>query len=95
MKAMKYLSMVLLVLVTSVCMFSCSDDDDPTLSGNTSFTGTWVSDDEYSYGGVDVYVRIRFEANNTGVFSFVSKKTILKQEYIRNKPFMSLSQRMG
>ena len=26
MKAMKYLSMVLLMLVTSVCMFSCSDE---------------------------------------------------------------------
>lgn len=32
MKAMKYLSMVLLMLVTSVCMFSCSDDDEDAVS---------------------------------------------------------------
>ena len=38
MKAMKYLSMVLLMLVTSVCMFSCSSDDDgdPTAGGTIS-----------------------------------------------------------
>ncbi len=33
MKTMKYLSMMLLMLVTSVCMFSCSDDDDAADSG--------------------------------------------------------------
>ena len=37
MKAMKYLSMVLLMLVTSVRMFSCSDDDDSPVSGINNF----------------------------------------------------------
>lgn len=44
MKAMKYLSMVLLMLVTSVCMFSCSDDDEPTAD---SLVGTRWSYTEF------------------------------------------------
>lgn len=30
MKAMKYFSMLLMMLAMNVCMLSCSDDDDPT-----------------------------------------------------------------
>lgn len=31
MKAMKYLSMLLMMMTLSVCMVSCGDDDDPTV----------------------------------------------------------------
>ena len=51
MKAMKYLSMVLLMFVTSVCMFSCSDDDEPTAD---SLVGTrWSYTELYSDGSVE------------------------------------------
>lgn len=42
MKAMKYLSMALLMLVTSVCMFSCSDDDDAPTDYAEAVSGVYT-----------------------------------------------------
>ena len=67
MKTMKYLSMVLLMLVTSACMLSCSDDDEPTDVISTSIVGTWVYESEtFSH----TYV---FNSNLTGREIEVSK----------------------
>lgn len=49
MKTMKYLSMMLAVLVMSVCMFSCGDDDDEKNSNDLSGT-QWAYTDVYSDG---------------------------------------------
>lgn len=60
MKAMKYLSMMLLMLVTSVCMNSCSDDDEATEVMSTSIVGTWM------YEGTDFTRTYVFNSDLTG-----------------------------
>lgn len=67
MKAMKYLSMALLMLVTSVCMFSCSDDDDPT---DGSLVGTrWSYTELYSSGSIEQVFTFFDETNASLVIS--------------------------
>lgn len=39
---MKYLSMVLLTLVVSVCMVSCGNDDEPDYSSTEAISGNYV-----------------------------------------------------
>ena len=62
MKTMKYLSMMLVMLAMSVCMFSCGDDDDET--GGYDLAGTqWANTDVYSDGTREQI--ISFNKDNT------------------------------
>lgn len=75
MKAMKYLSMVLLMLVTSVCMFSCSDDDEPTAD---SLVGTrWSYTELYSDGSVEQVFTFFDEGRLAWLFQLEMQEVLL------------------
>ena len=69
---MKYLSMVLLMLVTSVCMFSCSDDDD-SVDSPMSIVGSWQR--EVPNTDPVILETITFNSNRTGVLEFLYTET--------------------
>lgn len=64
MKTMKYLSMLLLMVALSVCMVSCSGDDDP-VEATASIIGDWSQTN--SAGTV---ITLQFRANKTGVINY-------------------------
>lgn len=66
MKAMKYLSMLLMMVALSVCMVGCGSDDDDEPSGTTaSIIGNW-SQTRCRYGDYS-----QFKANKTGTINYV------------------------
>lgn len=64
MKTMKYLSMLLMMVALSVCMVSCSGDDDP-VEATASIIGDWSQTN--SAGTV---ITLQFRANKTGVINY-------------------------
>lgn len=73
MKAMKYLSMVLLMLVTSVCMFSCSDDEDNPVDSPMSIVGSWQR--EIPNANPVILETMTFNSNRTGTLEFLYTET--------------------
>lgn len=61
---MKYLSMLLMMVALSVCMVSCSGDDDP-VEATASIIGDWSQTN--SAGTV---ITLQFRANKTGVINY-------------------------
>lgn len=64
MKTMKYLSMLLMMVALSVCMVSCSGDDDP-VEATASIIRDWSQTN--SAGTV---ITLQFRANKTGVINY-------------------------
>lgn len=85
MKAMKYLSMVLLMLVTSVCMFSCSDDDDPEQPTSDNIIGVWVTTGDPYYA-----TTYEFRNDGTGVITNISGSTNIRYTYSSTEKILKL-----
>lgn len=67
MKAMKYLSMLLMMVALSVCMVGCGSDDDDELSGTTaSIIGNWSQTND-----AGTVITLQFKANKTGTINYV------------------------
>ena len=62
MKTMKYLSMMLVMLAMSVCMFSCGDDDDDIPN---TITGKWTQTN-----GAGTVITLTFNSNKTGKINY-------------------------
>ena len=63
MKTMKYLSMMLVMLAMSVCMFSCGDDDDDIPN---TITGKWTQTN-----GAGTVITLTFNSNKTGKITII------------------------
>ena len=86
MKAMKYLSMVLLMLVTSVCMFSCSDDDEPEQpTSSDNIIGVWVTTGDPYYA-----TTYEFRNDGTGVITNISGSTNIRYTYSSTEKILKL-----
>ena len=67
MKAMKYLSMLLMMVALSVCMVGCGSDDDDEPSGTTaSIIGNWSQTND-----AGTVITLQFKANKTGTINYV------------------------
>ena len=67
MKAMKYLSMLLMMVALSVCMVGCGSDDDDEPSGTTaSIIGNWNQTND-----AGTVITLQFKANKTGTINYV------------------------
>ena len=67
MKAMKYLSMLLMMGALSVCMVGCGSDDDDEPSGTTaSIIGNWSQTND-----AGTVITLQFKANKTGTINYV------------------------
>ena len=67
MKAMKYLSMLLMMVALSVCMVGCGSDDDDEPSGPTaSIIGNWSQTND-----AGTVITLQFKANKTGTINYV------------------------
>ena len=67
MKAMKYLSMLLMMVALSVCMVGCGSDDDDEPSGTTaSIIGNWSQTND-----AGTVITLLFKANKTGTINYV------------------------
>lgn len=67
MKAMEYLSMLLMMVALSVCMVGCGSDDDDEPSGTTaSIIGNWSQTND-----AGTVITLQFKANKTGTINYV------------------------
>lgn len=66
MKKIKFLSMLLLMLVTMFSFAACSDDDDEGAVASSSIVGTW---EQINDAGTTITVT--FNSNKTGRINFV------------------------
>lgn len=67
MKAMKYLSMLLMMVALSVCMVGCGSDDDDEPSGTTApIIGNWSQTND-----AGTVITLQFKANKTGTINYV------------------------
>ncbi len=66
MKTMKYLSMLLAMMVMSICWSSCSDDDsDESGAASASIIGSWSQVND-----VGTLITLKFNANKTGTINY-------------------------
>lgn len=66
MKTMKYLSMLLAMMVMSICWSSCSDDDsDDSETVSASIIGSWSQVND-----AGTIITLKFNANKTGTINY-------------------------
>lgn len=71
MKTMKYLSMMLFMVMASVCFSACGDDDEPeTPIGNSSIVGTWEAED-LLLNQHEGTLRVVFNSNSKGTMTAI------------------------
>ena len=69
MKAMKFLSVVLLLVAASVCVSSCNKDDDEI--AETSIIGTWSQ--TYESGRYEITETYIFRSDLTGINRYIER----------------------
>ncbi len=66
MKTMKYLSMMLFMVIASVCFSACGDDDDDPVKNSPSIIGKWQQ-----INNAGTVITITFNNDRTGVINYV------------------------
>lgn len=77
MKTMKYLSMMLLMVVTSVCLCGCGDDDELQPISSDNIIGVW----EVQGGNPNNITTYEFRNDGTGVITDASGTVNIRYTY--------------